>query len=64
MAGEASTVAWKEVKGGGGSKNPEHTVVPNIALWNISFQWMPVVLNVFVCKESTDKSCTVCDIVY
>jgi hypothetical protein len=37
------TVAWKEVKAGGreergGSKETEHTVVPNVALWNVGFQ--------------------------
>jgi hypothetical protein len=53
-----STVAWKELKweGGGGIKhrNMEHTVVPNVPLWNVGFQWILIVLlNVFSCKESS-----------
>jgi hypothetical protein len=32
----------------------EHTVVPNVALWNIGFQWIRIVLlNVFAYKESS-----------
>jgi hypothetical protein len=39
--------------------NTEHTVVPNVALWNTGFWWMRIVLlNAFTCKElSTHKYC-------
>jgi hypothetical protein len=51
-----STVAWKEIKAGGwrgNEANMEHTLVQNVALRNIGFQWMLIVLlNVFSCKES------------
>jgi hypothetical protein len=36
--------------------NMEHTVVPNVPLWNDGFQWMLIVLsNVFSCKESSTR---------
>lgn len=47
-------------EGGEGNKETEYTVVPNVILSNISFQWMQtVLLNVFARKESnTPEYCT------
>jgi hypothetical protein len=52
-------VAWKEVRKQG---NVEHMVVPYVALWNIGFQWMQIVLlNLFAHKESS--TCEICSLI-
>jgi hypothetical protein len=38
LAPVTCTVARKTVKEDGGEGSIEHTVVPNVALWNVDFQ--------------------------